>query len=44
MRACVQLQQWRVYQEEVARLEAVIVARQQEEEEDRLRREQETWP
>lgn len=36
----VQLQQWRVQQEEVAKLEAAIAARQQEEEEERLKREQ----
>ncbi|KAK5861202.1 hypothetical protein PBY51_022616 [Eleginops maclovinus] len=35
------LQQWRAQQEEVAKLEAAIAARQQEEEEARLRREQE---
>nr|XP_046260034.1 coiled-coil domain-containing protein 148-like isoform X2 [Scatophagus argus]XP_046260036.1 coiled-coil domain-containing protein 148-like isoform X2 [Scatophagus argus] len=35
------LRQWRTQQEEVAKLEAVIAARQQEEEEARLRREQE---
>ncbi|XP_010889269.2 coiled-coil domain-containing protein 148 [Esox lucius] len=34
------LQQWRVRQEEVARLEAAIAARQHDEEEDRRRREQ----
>ncbi|XP_030285336.1 coiled-coil domain-containing protein 148 isoform X1 [Sparus aurata] len=35
------LRQWRAQQEEVAKLEAVIAARQQEEEEARLKREQE---
>ncbi|XP_059199046.1 coiled-coil domain-containing protein 148-like [Centropristis striata] len=35
------LQQWRAQQEEVAKLEAAIAARQQEEEESRLKREQE---
>ncbi|XP_033181686.1 coiled-coil domain-containing protein 148 isoform X2 [Mastacembelus armatus] len=35
------LQQWRAQQEEVARLEAAIAARQQEEEEARLKKEQE---
>ncbi|XP_028249786.1 coiled-coil domain-containing protein 148-like [Parambassis ranga] len=35
------LQQWRAQQEEVAKLEAAIAARQQEEEEARLKREQE---
>ncbi|XP_074550294.1 coiled-coil domain-containing protein 148-like isoform X2 [Halichoeres trimaculatus] len=35
------LQQWRAQQEEVAKLEAAVAARQQEEEEARLKREQE---
>ncbi|CAJ1079275.1 coiled-coil domain-containing protein 148-like isoform X1 [Xyrichtys novacula] len=35
------LQQWRAQQEEVAKLEAAIAARQQEEEDTRLKREQE---
>ncbi|KAM6985021.1 coiled-coil domain-containing protein 148-like [Aplochiton taeniatus] len=35
------LQQWRLHQEEVSRLEAAIASRRQEAEEERLRREQE---
>uniref|UniRef100_A0A3Q4MUR4 Coiled-coil domain containing 148 n=1 Tax=Neolamprologus brichardi TaxID=32507 RepID=A0A3Q4MUR4_NEOBR len=41
LREKVSLQQWRAQQEEVAKLEAAIAARQQEEEEARLKREQE---
>uniref|UniRef100_A0A7N8XWX1 Coiled-coil domain containing 148 n=1 Tax=Mastacembelus armatus TaxID=205130 RepID=A0A7N8XWX1_9TELE len=41
LRNKVSLQQWRAQQEEVARLEAAIAARQQEEEEARLKKEQE---
>lgn len=41
LHVCLQLQEWRAQQEEVAKLEAAIAARQQEEEEARLKREQE---